>query len=73
MLIVRGDQTINLDNVVCMTKYEDLKAKCYTIEFSFPAGRQLSAVFRYEDKGQRDIDYCKIIEGYNQNYRIVDL
>jgi hypothetical protein len=73
MLIIRGDQVINLDNVISFIKYEDPKINSFSIEFSIPAGRQITAVFEYDNKKDRDMDYLKIIEAYNHSYRIVDL
>lgn len=85
MLVIKGDQVVNLDNVISFCKYEqEIKEESFfksskkvstkfTIGFYFTASLHKYCSFDYESLSQRDIDYCKIIEGYNLNYRIVDL
>lgn len=73
MLIVKGNQTINLDNVACFFKFEEPEHKFFTIQFSLTPEMKIIGIFEYDNLKQRDIDYLKIIEAYNHNYRIVDL
>lgn len=76
MIIVKGDLVVNFNQ--CIEFYKTTYERKFCIFFSnayyhHGSHQEGQILLDFEDKSERDIAFCEIIEAYDKNYRIVYL